>query len=132
VLDRLFLKKVLDYLPGIVSLGITFFITMVGWVFFRFEDTSEMTQCFQALFSFDFNGNIEVIHSFYPIFILALLFSFICSFSFGKKLERYFFKSTVFSIRGHLFQMVISMSLLILSASYLATSGFNPFIYFRF
>ena len=131
VLDRLFLKRFLDRIGKIPSILVTFFIVMMGWVFFRIEGLDHALAYFGKLFAFDW-GNYTPDPQFLIPLYAAILFSFITVFGFGKKLGTYFFVKDRFTLGEH---VALSMGLgflFYLSVSVVISSGFNPFIYFRF
>ncbi len=131
VLDRLFLKKFLDRIGKFPSILITFFTVMMGWVFFRIEDLEHLFAYFGKLFAFDWVPYTPIAQFTLP-FCLAIVFSFITIFGFGKKLGAYFFSKNRFSIGEHITLSLSLGFLFYLSVSVVISSGFNPFIYFRF
>lgn len=131
VLDRLFLKKFMDRIGKIPSILFTFFTVMMGWVFFRIEDLDRLFAYFGKLFAFDW-VSYSPIPQFYLPFGAAILFSFITIFGFGKKLGAYFFSKEQFTLKEHVLLSIGLGFLFYLSVSVVISSGFNPFIYFRF
>ncbi len=132
ILDRLFLLKLLEKMGGVVSTIVTFFIVLIGWVFFRTETLTDAIHYLQKMFSFTGLAEIEVSKEFITILIIAVFFSFIGAFQFGKNLEQkiYFQKNP--TIKWYGVMMLVSVILFIISLSSLTADGFNPFIYFRF
>jgi len=131
VLDRLFLKRFLDRIGVVPSILITFFIVMMGWVLFRIENLDHLFGYFGKLFASDW-VNFELDPQFLLPFVIAVVFSFVTIFGFGKKLGAYFFSKERYSLLEH---GVLSLSLgflFYLSVSVVISSGFNPFIYYRF
>ncbi len=132
VLDRLFLLKFYKKIGKIPSVVITFFISLVGWVFFRSETLPQALTFLEKMFSA--NGNLVQVDTgqkFIFIFILAVIFSFMAVvpgvekwqeniLGYKEKLSRIVWM-TLFSI---LFYFICLASV--------TSSGFNPFIYFRF
>ncbi len=129
VVERLFLHKYLKNGLGIIYV---FFITNIGWVFFKNEDLNTAFQLIQHMFSFEFVNTFSLSPRFCIVLSIALVFSLMGAI---KPLEeqiqddeRLFFKNnfrlaTVYTICVVCF---------LLSTSYLLAEGFNPFIYFRF
>ena len=104
----------------------------MGWVVFRIEDFDTAMLYYQRLFAFDFKtwilpGNYQ----FFFILVLGFFFSFVTMAKWGLKLQDLVFY-TDYSIRGEIIMMVICGALLALSVASITTTGFNPFIYFRF
>ncbi|MDC0257690.1 MBOAT family protein [Crocinitomicaceae bacterium] len=130
VLDRLFLKKFLDRI-GPFAIVITFFVVMMGWVFFRIENVDHLFAYFGKLFAAPWK-EVQVIPQFWLPFIVAALFSFITLFGFGKKLGYFFFEKERFSLVQHGILTLSLGFLFYISVSAVISSGFNPFIYYRF
>lgn len=132
ILDRLFLKKFLDATGKFLSVLITFFIVVIGWVGFRLEDSNDVMTYLSKMFVW---GDLTVpatIPSFYTILIIAIVFSFITCFKVGKALEKHLFLKNKYAITEHLLLTLLCIVLFALSLSSITSSGFNPFIYFRF
>ncbi len=132
ILDRLFLIQLLNKAGRIVSTLFTFFIVMMGWVIFRLESIDSIGIYLNHLFSFQNNLEFETIPAFNLILVLALIFSFIAAFNFGKKLSQFFFESNIYKSYQHILLTIASVILYALCISSITASGFNPFIYFRF
>lgn len=132
ILDRLFLIQLLNKAGRIVSTLFTFFIVMMGWVIFRLESIDSIGIYLNHLFSFQNNLEFETIPAFKLILVLALIFSFIAAFNFGKKLSQFFFESNIYKTYQHILFTIASVILYVLCISSITSSGFNPFIYFRF
>lgn len=132
LLDRLFLVNLLARLGTIPSVIFTFFIVMIGWVFFRLETFDEAITFIGQLF--DFNGPNAMILSteFYAILWIGLVFSFITLSSIGKKLEAMVFGDVTISFTSILLKSAIATVLFVICLSAISAGGFNPFIYFRF
>lgn len=132
ILDRLFLLKFLQKLGKIPATIITFLIVMVGWVIFRLESLAKIKVFLKSLFSFHSSSEFNTIPAFGLIVLLAVIFSFIVSFKGGRKLEEYFFYKKKYPLKDHIILTSFSILLFILAISSITSSGFNPFIYFRF
>ncbi len=131
ILDRLFLLKFLDKIGKIPATIFTFIVTIIGWVIFRSESMSFAFDYIGKLFKFDTGIIIKPDSEFWTIFVVAIIFSFITAFKPGRILEdKLIFKE--YSNGRYIYMGVICMLLLILSAASITSSGFNPFIYFRF
>lgn len=130
--DRLFLFKFYASIGKIPSMLITFFIVMMGWVFFRADNMSDAIDYFHKLFCFDFSASgMFFLSDFYFVLCLALGLSFVGMFNFYIRLKQVLFFES-YSIKKVLFVGVICFALLLVSISSIVGSGFNPFIYYRF
>ncbi|GAB4133026.1 MAG: MBOAT family O-acyltransferase [Bacteroidia bacterium] len=133
VLERAFLLKLTDKIGKLPRVALTFFIVLIGWVFFRVEDMSMAWGYVKALFGagdgtvVDTPG-IEWMYTLIP----ALLFAFFVLSAKGLKIQEHVFGEKIINPAAHLSLTVIALVLFIVSLSYITASGFNPFIYFRF
>jgi alginate O-acetyltransferase complex protein AlgI len=131
ILDRLFLVKLLDRLGKIPSIIFTFFVTIIGWVIFRATSIDQVIYYIKSLFEFD-TSYYYVDRQFWVILLIAIAFSFITILKKGLKLENFFFFAEKYSNRQILYVSSTILILLFLSVISIVSSGFNPFIYFRF
>ena len=132
ILDRLFLLKFLRKIGKIPATILTFFIVVIGWVIFRIENMEGIWTFLGRLFAFDFSAQPELIAGFGLVFGIAILFSFLASFKFGQSINDFIFQKNDYTVSCHFGFIIISILLLIISISSITSSGFNPFIYFRF
>lgn len=133
ILDRLFLKDLLKKAGNGLSIIFTFIVVMFGWVIFRLEDFGKMkTYLYKLIFGSSDLLTFETIPAFWLILSVAVFFSFLLAFKFGKRLQTYFFETDLYGNVSHLLLFGMALILLWLSASSITSSGFNPFIYFRF
>jgi len=132
VLDRLFLKDLLEKSSKFISIPFTFFVVMIGWVLFRADSTTQAFALISKMFSFDY-----AIDAFYYdsklwfVFALASFFAFFCLFPATQKIQNYVYLSIKNNTSQILFSL-LSIVLFFLSLSAVLISDFNPFIYFRF
>lgn len=132
ILDRIFLLKILESIWKPIAVLFTFFVVMVGWVLFRIEDFHSIKIFMRALCNFNFG----MADRFYQIelwvtLFAAIVFSFFTLSGWGKKVqEKFYFAQS--GILRKIPGVLLSIALLKLCIAYITTSGFNPFIYFRF
>ncbi|MCC6385640.1 MAG: MBOAT family protein [Bacteroidia bacterium] len=131
VLERGFLLKFYNRIAKLASTGITFFIVIIGWVFFRVEKVEDACSYLKRMFAIDFKYPEQFDLEFYFFFALAVLFSFFAYPAIGQKIQNLVYFDNYTRSR-HVTLFVISIVLLMLSISSITASGFNPFIYFRF
>ncbi len=132
VLERLFLNKILSKLGKTISFIYAFFVTIMGWVIFRIEDYELAFQYYRNLFSFEF-GELSWVDNkaFFSMLVVAALFSFFIMIPGGKWLQDKIFYSR-YNKNGLIGMFVICIMLLFVVIASITTTGFNPFIYFRF
>lgn len=130
--DKLFLLKVLKKIGRIPSTIFTFFVVIIGWVFFRSDSINYAFAFIKKMFIFDnrideFSFNTKFI----VILISAILFSFM---GIWGKLENLQFKlfdrnMPMPRLAGLL---ILAVVLYLLCGGALLAGAANPFIYFRF
>ncbi len=135
MLDKMLYKK--NKQRSIIFIPITFFIVMIGWVFFRSPDITYALQFIGVLFSYktihDISGGILmgdlISNRSIIVFITAIFFSFISYFKFVKKIIKVIKqKKNIYTF----YQSSLIFILLFFSVISLMNSTFNPFIYFQF
>jgi alginate O-acetyltransferase complex protein AlgI len=131
ILDRLFLLKILEKVGKIPATLFTFLITMIGWVIFRSTTMGQAIDFIGQLFAFNFGKTGYLGTEFIVILLVAIIFSFITAFKFGKKIQEKVFYSQYTNLR-YILLAVCCLILLVFSVADISSSGFNPFIYFRF
>ena len=131
IVDRLFLLKYLKKAGKIPSIAITFFLLMIGWLIFRSQNLDEAWFLIRRLFVYRGGENMVWLNSkFWTILVIAVFFSFWGGF---KKVESWIEK--LYFTPGNALMItfsVIAILLFILSEATISSSGFSPFIYFRF
>ncbi len=132
VLERLFLDKALQQTHKMVRIIYSFFIIVIGWVFFRADNLPHAMAFLQQMFSVNLDSFYFTIDTRILTFlILAFLGCFAAAFTAVEKLELsiYTFKNTKFAVFSYfIFGLLCTM----ISLGYITSTGFNPFIYFRF
>jgi alginate O-acetyltransferase complex protein AlgI len=131
VLERGFLLKVYEKIGKIPSMFITFFLVVIGWVFFRIENISDAFVFLKRLFIFEGVPSHIADSEFYCYLFIAVAFAFITCFKFGKKWQDSIYFEN-YTHKKHITVFVLTLILLIFAISSITAFGFNPFIYFRF
>jgi len=133
VIERLILLKVYKRIGRLPSMLITFLVVVVGWVFFRIEQFDQAILYLGSMFTWNStNLNFETIPAFTLLLIIAIIFSFSTFFKTGEQVCDYIFTPHQFKQTAYYWLVPLSIVLLVLSLSSITSSGFNPFIYFRF
>ncbi|MCD6346868.1 MAG: MBOAT family protein [Bacteroidales bacterium] len=132
VLDRLFLVKLGKRIGKIPSVIFTYLITLVGWVLFRAESFVQIRDYLHAMFSwhpagYHLNPGLE----FWFFIVLGAFFAF---FAIGRGIEDWQnrFLSEPTTTKAYIYRSLASVVILLLCIGFITSSGFNPFIYFRF
>jgi alginate O-acetyltransferase complex protein AlgI len=131
IADRLFLLKYLRKSGKIPSIAITFFLLMIGWLIFRAQTLDEAWFLIRRLFTFQGGESTVWLNpKFWTMLIIAVIFSFWGGF---KKIESWVEKLYFNPGNGLMITFsVIAILLFILSEATITSTGFSPFIYFRF
>lgn len=132
VLERLFLGKLLARL-GKAAVVYTFFVVVIGWVFFRAEELGPALAYLKQMFSYKPESAYHWLpENVYSIMLgFAVLFSFITLNKYGQQIQDKIFYAD-YTVRRHVLMTGIVLVLFLLSAARLTVTTFNPFIYFRF
>ncbi len=129
VADRLFLVKFLDKAGKFPAILFTFFVSLIGWVLFRSETLTYALDFLKTMFSFRIAGEPVYLETkTIVIIIIAIIFSFSASI---KGVEN---KQNIMLGFGQYRILKVSFSIVffVLCLSAIISTGFNPFIYFRF
>ena len=131
IIDKLFLLKYLKKTGKVPAILITFFVLIVGWVIFRSQSADDAWFFIRRMFQFRGGDSLLWLDpKFWTMFGIAIFFSFWGGF---KKVESWIVN--LYSTPGNgllILFSVIAILLLILNEATIASSGFSPFIYFRF
>jgi alginate O-acetyltransferase complex protein AlgI len=131
VLDRLFLLRIAKRL-GVLSIVPTFMVTVVGWVLFRAESLAGALAYMERMVSGGISDLPHFTTEFWFVLVLAFLFSLAAAIPRVERLEVQVLASESVTLSRAAILSLATAVLLVLSASTLIGSSFNPFIYFRF
>jgi len=103
---------------------------LIGWVLFRAENMNEAVVFLSQMFSLE-TSSLIFPFSFWLILTIGILISFVPAFG---KMESFFenIRSEDKRLPFFVIRYTITAMLLILCMSEIVSTGFNPFIYFRF
>ena len=132
ILDRLFLLNFSEKIGKYPSIALTFFITIIGWVLFRAESMDQAFYYMDAMFNFNGLELKNYGSHFWTIMVFAILFAFITLNKHGLKWEQIIFFAEHYKSKGYIAMTILLLVLIVLSLSSITSSGFNPFIYYRF
>jgi alginate O-acetyltransferase complex protein AlgI len=132
IADRLFLLKFYSAIGKVPSILITFIITLIGWVLFRVDSMAMAFDYLNRMFAFNFtNDQLYFENKFYGILIIAVFFSFYGGIGKIEKWQENLYRQGK-PLRVIFPMMAVSLLIFIVSLGSITSSGFNPFIYFRF
>ena len=129
IIEKLFLGKYLEKAPAFLSHLYAIFLFTFGWVLFDFTDMGQMRDFIVSLFN---GGNVGLIShdalvyvlAYLPVLIISIIASTPLVSNLHKKIENR-------AWCGYADAALVLIALVICTAS-LVSSGYNPFIYFRF
>jgi len=135
IIERVFLLSVfkkMGKVGNVVSLFYCFFVVMMGWVLFFIEDLRAIGRFYRKLFGFDFSV-IESPYSteFFVILFIGMAFAFCTLIKPIQKIHDVVFFGEYNTWQTFVMYFV-AIGLFVLSVSSIASSSFNPFIYYRF
>jgi alginate O-acetyltransferase complex protein AlgI len=130
LVERLFLSKVLERLPGAMGHVYTLLIILISWVIFELGSPAEIFHYLGNMFAV--NGidayNFESLYILKSNLVLLLIAGIGAVPLFKNIYERY---SNILLVRA-IIMPVFYVVVLAVSIAYLIDSSFNPFLYFRF
>ncbi len=141
VVERVGLGLLLNKLPSPAQRGYTIVVVLMGWVFFRSPDIAHAFGYFGALVSFDSSNIFDAIllSRLTPEFWITLGVAIVFSFPVWPSVARWRDRrrsdaqgtgSNSIAIESI---MVVALSAItVFSAAAILSSGYNPFLYFRF
>ena len=133
-IERLFLGRVLERLPVFAATAYAFLVVVIGWVFFRSPDLTFAFGFLSKMFAFQTGTmspvpyDLTVDYGLYPKVLVFMVVGLLVSFFPSSILEK-------FQIREGWKTSLKSLGIIVLlgySVMNLATSTFNPFLYFQF
>ena len=135
IMEKLFLKKILSALPGIVANIYTMLIVIFGWVFFAIENGTQAWNYLKIMLGMGGAGWVQNAALFdgvenIVLFVVAVIGSTPVFAWIGGKMVK---STTGWGIAQWRFlDKLIPAILLIASIAYIVDATYNPFLYFRF
>ncbi len=128
ILEKGFLLKLLQKLPGAVQHLYTLFLVLVSWAIFAVEDFTQLGGYLKAMFGMAGGGGMDgnflyYLMSYLPILVVAGVASTPAAAIVWKKLPK---KAMVVALP------ILMLAGLLVSTAYLWDATYNPFLYFRF
>ncbi len=123
VIEKLFLHKLMEKLPPIISHLYTIIAVLFSWAIFAIEDFSKLGEFIASLFGANGIGGgcSYYFRSYFVIFVLCAVFS--------SDIPKKLFKKITPSKTARL---AVAAVLITLSVLMLIGDSYNPFLYFRF
>ena len=129
MIEKLFLKKILDKLPKIISRIYVLLIVMVSFIIFSGSNTTEILKNLGGLVgiettTFVSTESIYYLKSFFVVLVLGIIGS--------SRIPKNIAISDKLKKLTNVLEPIFLLVILVLSTSYIIDSTFNPFLYFRF
>ena len=133
IVEKYFLKNILEKLPKLIRNIYTMFIVMISFIIFSSDDMSSALTIIKGLFSFSslkFSNNfiIYYIRSYVVILISGLVLSTPLIKNIISKLK----ENKILNYIINFLEVIVIILILIVITSMLIDSSYNPFLYFRF
>ncbi len=131
LIEKLLLSKYLKRLPKFLQWFYAFILINLGWVIFRIESIHEIGNVLSTAMNFGKNNILLFIRenylliNYFPYLILAFILATPMAKNIYEKLKS---KNLFYNF---CFDLLI-LGIFIISVSFIITSSYNPFIYFRF
>lgn len=132
VLERLFLSRFLEKLPGFISVLYTFILVLFGWTLFCSENIETWSKIVGAMFHFGPTQPIYMSPKFFWALAFATIFSFWNLIPFLQKIQQWIYYPLNAFHSSAIIRVSASIVLFILCVAQIVGSSFNPFIYYRF
>lgn len=132
MIERAWLGSFLKKLPKIIQVSYTFFVVMIGWVFFS-NNVDYSFLYIKKLFEFS-SLELSFVISFKTTIIILIGFVFAFGGINNQLIDKlnFFPDYSTSTPKKALVFFPLMLALFVLSYLSLMTSGFNPFIYYRF
>lgn len=130
VLERGRLGTALLSMPSLVRRSYTLFVIVVGWALFRADSLPHFAAVLRAMFGLGQGANTNVTVAYYagPNILTALVVGMILSTPLVKAIPAHWRDSSAMGTA----RTLALVTLLIVSATAVASGTYNPFLYFRF
>ncbi len=133
ILEKLFLGRLLAWLPKIVGIVYTLFVALAGWVLFALETPAAIWSYFGAMMGgagFLDRQALYLGGQYLVLLLISLAAAVPLPHMLAKQLEK---SRTGMGIAVYRFgEKLIPAALLILSIAGIVEASYNPFLYFRF
>jgi alginate O-acetyltransferase complex protein AlgI len=126
-MERFFLLRITSGISKFFRVISTFFIVIIGWVFFRASNLDQAVSFLKKMFTFSYKEYFFSSHLI-VVFLIALLFSFLPLFNGPSILVFPWFRGW----KKAMVSAIITAIFFVLCIGEITSSTFNPFIYFKF
>jgi len=134
ICERIFLGKVLTKVFRPIQHFYCILVFVIGWVFFKADSLIDAISYLKSMFGLASGSDFENLLLLTPYSIFILIICFILSTPIRSYLSNHLFKHSKAKLKTQLFiiNCITLIALYFLSLLEIASSSYNPFIYFRF
>ncbi|MSA70810.1 MBOAT family protein [Holdemania massiliensis] len=129
IVEKFFLKPLLDRLPAVMQHGYALILILLGWVLFAFTDLDAGLAYLKMMLGL---GSVSLINARTVFYLrdygLLLLLMVLASLPLGRT----FYQTKIRGRRGEWIVPLLVAAGLVLCTAYLVDASYNPFLYFRF
>ena len=133
IIEKFFMGKVLEKLPGICRHVYTLVIVFISWIIFNATDMNNALTTIGSLFGF---GDVPLISTealyYLRSYLVVIIIAVIGFTPLPKKLITKLKEKAKINKVMNILEPAVLLFLLIIVTAYLVDGSFNPFIYFRF
>ncbi|MBE6533808.1 MAG: MBOAT family protein [Ruminococcaceae bacterium] len=131
IIEKLAFAKILNRMPKILSLGYSLFLVFLGWLIFASDGVTLTAEKGISVLSRLFFVSLTSFAAEYELFMLSGAIPFIFILVIGStSLPRRIYLTTTKKLS--FLSAILPFSAFVLSVAYIVSSGYNPFLYFRF
>lgn len=133
IIEKLFLLKLLEKAPDVISRIYTLVLVLISWVIFAFDNLDTGILYLKTMFGMNGTAlyNSETIYLLYNYAIILVILIIGCTELPGKLLGKWqekYHSITFWTV----VRSVFVAGILLVSVAYLVEASYNPFLYFRF
>lgn len=132
IIEKLFLGKIIEKLPAFMTVPVTFFAVVLGWVLFDTKDIPSAFSYYAAMFGK--TGTVIDHTAFYQLKSYIVLF-IVCIIGSGKLMQKLRTELENFKTTSKVLENLmpaVQAALMLLCTAFLVDASYNPFLYFRF
>ncbi len=129
IIEKLFLQKILDRVPKVISHIYTLLIVMISFIIFSGESTKEILQNIGGLVGI---GNIPLVSPESIYYLKSYIIVIIIAIVSATPLLKNIANSKKIEKVARTLEPLFLLVLIIVCTSYIVDGSFNPFLYFRF
>ena len=130
MVEKLWLGKLLQRLPSIISRIYALFFINLGWVIFAYDNLGKLGKTISNMFGL---GGIDFVNELTMFTVLSYGLFFLIAFVAATPVPKKLWNKLANKVKAmEIVEVVLLFLAMVLSTAFLASDSFNPFLYFRF